>query len=318
MEKTKVLNMEVGKRYVVEGELSKKPLRTSKQDPYFLIQLKDNSGMASQQVWNNLPIYSVIEALADNEWVRVEATCTKKGQYTNIELHSIEVVERVVDTIVNIEDLKNELRDELKNFQDNDLKLLVTNIFNRADIKDAFWTSPASQKSGYSFEGGLATKVVRSIRLSKAIASVYNNWNHNVDQRKSKLNEDLLKTACILSPIGKVLAFRKDGHNVNKTDEGQLFEESYLSMKIVLEELPKINLPEPQQLLLEHVIGSAKGKQQFGALHIPRSREAMAFHFIDALDTQMANFEALDREAEVTDLFVQMFQKTLFLGCYDE
>jgi len=164
----------------------------------------------------------------------------------------------------------------------------------------------------------LATHVVRLIRLAKAVAGVYSGCDQYLDGRHSKFNVDLLKTACILHDVGKVNTFTKNGYNVEKTDEGKLFEDSYLSMKIVLEEMGKVNLPEYQKMILEHVIGSAKGQQRFGALHIPRSREAMAFHFIDALDVQMANFEHLDRDADVTDMFSMLFEKQVFLGLYEE
>lgn len=318
VEKVKVENLQVGKRVFLEGEFSKNPRLTGKKEPYFVASIKDNSGIASQQVWNNLPIYPVIEKIETGQWVRVEAVCTKVGQYTNIEIHSIEIIERVVDSVVSVEALKEELRAELNSFKDEDLKKLITNVFKRADVNEAFWTAPASQKSGYSHESGLATHVVRLIRLAKAVAEVFNQWNHYLDGRHTKLNEDLLKASCILHDIGKVRAFKKNGYNLDKTDEAKLFEDSYMSMKIVLEELPKVNLPEYQQLLLEHVLGGSKGQRNFGAIHIPRSREAMAFHFIDALDVQMANFEHLDRDADVADLFSMLFEKQVFLGVYDE
>lgn len=318
VEKTKVENLQVGKRVILEGEFSKLSKKTTKKEPYFLASVKDNSGIASQQVWNNLPIYPMIEQIENGQWVKVEANCTKVGQYTNIEIHSIEVIEKVVNAVVSVEALKNELREELNSFKDEDLKTLISNVFKRPDVKEAFWTAPASQKSGYSHESGLATHVVRLIRLAKAVARVFNEWNHYTDGRHTKLSEDLLKAGCILHDIGKVKLFKKNGYALDKTDEGKLFEDSYISMKIVLEELPKVNLPDYQQLLLEHVLAGAKGQRNFGALHIPRSREAMAFHFIDALDVQMANFEHLDRDADVADLFSMLFEKQVFLGVYDE
>lgn len=318
--KVKVESLQQGSRVILEGEFSKKPMKTKggKGDPYFLASIKDNSGMASQQVWNNLPMYSVVEGIENGQWVSAEVVCSKVGQYTNVEIHSIEVIERVIEPVVSIDALKEELREELKSFKDEDLKSLVTNVFNRTDVKEAFWTAPASQKSGYSHDSGLATHVVRLIRLSKAVANVFNQWNLYLDGRHTKLNEDLLKASCILHDIGKVNTFKKNAFTVDKTDEGKLFEDSYLSMKIVLEELPKVNLPEYQQMILEHVLAGSKGQRNFGALHIPRSREAMAFHFIDALDVQMANFEHLDRDADVADLFSMLFEKQIFLGVYDE
>lgn len=320
IEKTKVEHLQQGVRVVLEGEFQKKPMITKggTGDPYFVTTIRDNSGTASQQVWNNLPLYSVIDGIDNGSWVSAEVVCTKVGQYTNIEIHTIEVIERVVETVVNVDGLKDELREELKSFKDEGLKTLITNVLKRPEIKESFWTSPASQKSGYSHDTGLATHVVRLIRLAKAIAQVFNEWNLYSDGRHTKLHEELLKASCILHDVGKVIAFKKNGFNVEKTDEGKLFEDSYLSLKIVLEELSKVNLPDYQKMLLEHVLGGAKGQRNFGALSIPRSREAIAFHFIDALDVQMANFEHLDRDADVADLFANLFEKQLFLGVFED
>lgn len=320
-EKVKIEHYQKGKKYFFEGEFFKKTLKKNngKGEEYFVATIKDNSGIASQQVWQNLPLYKEIEQIENGAWVRAEVECTNiDDRYTNIKFNSIEAIERPVELIADVEALTNELRQELVSFEDPDLKALVTNVFRRPEVAEAFFKAPASQKSGYSHDSGLLTHVVRLIRLCKAVANVFNTWDMYLDNRHTKLNVDLLKTACFLHDVGKVLAFKKNGFNIEKTDEGKLFEDSYLSMRIILQELDKVNLPEYQRMLLEHVIGSSKGQQRFGALYIPRSREAVAFHFIEALDVQMANFEHLDRDADVADLFSMMFDKQVFLGLYEE
>lgn len=318
LELVKIEALEPGKRVLLEGEFTKKEMKTKNGDPYLLVFIKDNTGSASQAVWSNLPIYNEIEGLESGQKVRAEVVCTKNSQYINIEVQSIQAIEEEPKNVVNIEALQEELREVIKTIKDEDLKVLITNVFNREDVKEAFWKAPASQKSAYSFEGGLATHVVRLTRLVKAITPVFNQWNHNLDGIHTKLNTDLLLTACILHDVGKIYALKKEGYNVEKTDEGKLFEDSYLTLKIVLEELEKIDLPEYQQMILEHVLASAKGKPGYGALNIPRSREAIAFHLIDTLDVQMAQFEYLDRESDVVDMFSFLFDKQVFLGIYDE
>lgn len=314
---SKVKDFQQGTRVLVEGEFGKKVLFTKKKDAYFMATIKDNSGMCSQQVWNNLPIYPVVEGIESGQWVRAEVVCTSVGEYTNMEIHSIEVIERVLPTVVDEGALKNELRDEIKSMEDEGLKGLINNVFRREDVKMYFWTAPATQKSAYSHDAGLASHVVRSIRLCKAIAEVFNKWNLYKESEHVNLNVDLLKAGCILHDIGKVRVFMKKGYSYEKTEEGMLFEDSYLSMKIVLEELQKADLPDYQRMMLEHVLAGAKGQLNFGALHIPRSAEAVAFSLIDTLDSQMANFEHLGREADPTDLFALLMDKRYFLGSYD-
>lgn len=318
MEKTKVKAFTQGSSAIFAGEFNKQTKPTRQGGSYTLVRLTDNTGTAFARIWDNLPIKSKVEEIEDGEYVEAEIKCTEYGEYISVEVVSIEKVERPIETVVDIEGLKSELREAFKSYKDQNLQKLVTAVFSREDVREKFFTAPASQQSGYSFDAGLLAHVIRSIRLSRAVSQVFASWNHNVDNFVTKLNEDLLVTACILHDIGKVRAFDKKGHRIEKTTEGEMFEDSYLSMKIVLEELDKASIPEEQRVVLEHVLGSSKGKQGFGALFIPRSREAMAFHLIESLDVQMANFEFLERNATAEQTFVQLFQKTMFLGSYDE
>lgn len=319
MEKVKIRHLQKGDKAILVGEVAKKDGKTASKDPYINLKVSDNTGSVSSNVWSNLPLYTFVKnELENGDYVEVEVTCTKVGQYINVDYHSVKKVEKIEEQVVDLEAIKAELRSVLKEFKDEHLRQLVCNVFNRSDVKEAFWTAPASTMSGYSFDGGLASHVVRLVRLSKAVADVFNSWEHNVDQFTTKLNVDLLKASAILHDVGKVRTFRKRGSKVEKTMEGELFEDSYISMKMVLEELDKVPLPQEQRLFLEHVLGSSKGKSAYGALYIPRSREAVAFNLIDTLDVQMGNFEYLDRHAGASDEFVQLFQKTFFLGSYDE
>lgn len=318
MERTRVKEFVVGQPAFFEGEFNKQTKPKSGGGTFESVRLTDNTGTAFANVWSNLPIAPVIESIEDGEYVKAEVVCTGYSQYINVEIKNIEKIERPVELVVDIEALKQELRNVFKSYTDRNLYQLVNNVFNRPDVKEAFFTAPASQMSAYSFDGGLLAHVIRLIRLSETVCSVFNNWNHNMDGFVSKLNIDLLKTACMLHDVGKIHAYKKKGARVDKTSEGELFEDSYLSMKIILEELSKIEIPDEQRFVLEHVIGASKGKQNFGALFIPRSREAMAFHLIESLDVQMANFEFLDRTAGADQEFVQLFQKTMYLGSFDE
>jgi 3'-5' exoribonuclease len=318
MEKVKVKELQQGTTSILVGDFAKQTKPTKTGGSYVLVRLTDNTGTAFARIWDNLPVASDIAELADGEYVEAEVVCTEYGQYISVDIKSIKKIEKPIETVVDIEGLKEELREVFKSFKDENLRTLVNAVFKREDIKELFFTTPASQQSGYSFDGGLLAHVVRTVRLCDAVADVFDNWNHNVDNFVSKLNRDLLKTASMLHDIGKPKAFKKNGHRVEKTIEGELFEDSYISMKIVLEELAKVSIPEEQKVVLEHVLGSSKGKQGYGALFIPRSREALAFHLIESLDVQMANFEFLDRNAGAEQSFVQLFQKVMYLGSYDE
>ncbi|WCK57659.1 metal-dependent phosphohydrolase (plasmid) [Aneurinibacillus sp. Ricciae_BoGa-3] len=315
--KVKVQDLKDGETAIIVGEFAKQVKNASNGD-YDFVRISDGTAMATQRVWRNLPISPVIAEIENGDYVQAEVVATRNGEFINVDIKSIGKVERPTETYVDIEGLKQELREVLKEMKDKELHALLISLFNRDDIKEGFFKAPATQMSGYSFEGGLLAKTVRLIRLTKAVAHTLAAWNHNIDNFVSKLNVDFLVTASILVNIGKIHAFKFNGHKIEKTQEGELFEDSYLTMKIVLQELDKSSLPEEQKMMLEHVVGSAKGRQNFGALFIPRSREAVAFHLIESLDVQMSNFEYLDRHAGAEQSFMKLFEKTMFLGIFDE
>lgn len=319
MDRVKVKDLVAGKDFIVSGEVKKKNARTKggTGDPYISLRITDNTGTVYLNVWNNLPIYSEVEKLQDGQWIEATITCTKVDRFINGDLKSFTIVERKVEAPVDIEALTEDLRGTISMIKDPVLKKLVTNVFRREDINKEFFSAPATLMSGYSFDGGLLAHVVRLTHLARQVAKVYNDWVYNSDHVTARLNEDLLIAGCILHDVGKVRAFRKSEFKLDKTMEGELFEDSYITMKIINEEMDKLEISADKRMFIEHLIGSAKGKQSYGALHIPRTKEAVVFHFIDALDSQIGNFEFLERRAEDGDEFVQLFQKTFYLGDFE-
>lgn len=317
---TKVKDLRVGEQAKVTGTVFKKDKqKEGSGEPWIQLRITDNSGMAFAKIWNNLELYPVInEQLENDDLVEAEVVCTKDGDYTHIEIKSINKLEKKEGVIVDSKALKNELRKAISEIKDEQLKKLVCAVIGRPDMIEAYFTAPATMMSGYSFEGGGVASVVRLIRLVKVVANTFNEWNHNVDHFVSKLNVDLLTAVAILEHVGNVRAYRFNGKRIEKTVEGELLNEAALTMEVLNEELQKIEMAQEQKLMIKHLIGSAHGRQDWGQLFTHRSREAYAFYMAWNLNLQMGHFEYLDRNAEATDVFARLFQKNVFLGNYDE
>lgn len=314
----KIGDLKPGEDAVIVGKMIKKEKETKKKEPFWLVKISDTTGSCVAMVWNNLEIYPLINGLEDGSYVKAEVHC-KQNDNGNVvvEIKSIAIATKDLSPRVDIEALKNELREVIAGMKDVHLRALICNVLRRPDINEAFFKNPATMMTGNSFEGGLLAFVVRNIRLVKAVAGVLNAWE-NQDNFASRVSEELLIAASILDAVGKCKAFKigEDG-KIEKTLEGELFEDSYLTMKIVNEELDKMEFPYEQRVILEHVLGCSKGRPEHGALHIPRSREAVVFHLVSKLNFEMGQFEYLDRESTATDLFGMLFNKRMYLGCYD-
>lgn len=311
----------------IRGSLSYKEEMTKPKNgqpsPFLRASIDDNSNKFYTMIWSSSDMFEKMKEFQNGDYIEAEILVEKEADAKNIyisgSIKSMKKIEPVgIKGVVDVEKLRNELREEVASIENENINKLITNVLSRSDIRGVYFTAPATEKSGYSHEGGVLAHMVRLIRLSKAFANIYNEWENNIDGYKVKLNIDLLKACAILHDIGKLKAYKFNGSKVVKTKEGELFEDSYLGAKILIEELPKVELLEEERLLLEHAVTSSKDKLAFGSLNSARTAEAIAFHNIEKLDGQMANFEYLFRTALSGDEFVKLFDKVLYLGLFEE
>ncbi len=326
MEKTinKISNLKVGEKVVLIGTIAKKKSTTKTNKPYINLCLQDNTGRIYSMIWSNSDLYQTIDKdFKDGDYCEVAGTVEKISSGTNafssIILTFIEKTEKPgTKNVVDVQGLKDKLREKISEINHPGVKELIINIFKREDVSNKFFTAPATEKSAYSFESALLAHSVRLLYLTDAVALVFNNWTFNRDGFTTKLNIDLLKCCSIVHDIGKITAYQMDeSGKVIKTKEGELFQDSYLTAKIIMEEIDKVDLLPNEKMLLEHALTSSKDKLAYGALNVPRTREAIAFHLIERLDGQMANFEFMERASLSSDEFVKLFEKTYFLGEFD-
>lgn len=146
-----VKNLKLGERCWIRGRIFKKEMKTKKGDPYFLVKIKDGTGVVMQQVWSNLEIAPAIENLKDNDLIEAEVSLSKDGKFRNVFIHAI----------ARVDALEHEgQEEESKSFLSNVIRQLsepyrelVMQVFQSSAMRD-FAVSPASMMSGYSYRGG--------------------------------------------------------------------------------------------------------------------------------------------------------------------
>ena len=294
---------------------------TQTKKPYLRIIFSDSSQkQASINVWDDNPKYEEYKkmdgslALASLEFAKVNG----KG-YEEYILHDIELKERPsLINCVDIPALTNELTLIFKdNVHDVALKNILYNLWNDDCLKKKLLNAPASEKTGYSFKGGLLARIVRMCKLAIAISDVYNSWNFNKGGFVANVNKELLIICCTLSEIGKIEALEFDGEEVKKTFKGELLGDAVCGNDIVNKLMENTELVEEQRIFIQHCLISSKGKPTYGALVVPRTKEANVFHNISRLDAVMGNFEFMDRTNLGGD-FMRLFDKQYCLVSYDE
>lgn len=295
------------------GYITKQDKLAANGSVYIQAKLTDLSGNSkSFAIFDGFNIYEKLQKIENGSYV--ELISSGEGLETAfISLKELPAPEIAV-TKSQYDSLKDELRDAIKSVKAPELRKLINAVFSRDDVKNSFFKVPASKTAGYSFESGLLHHTVRLIRLSKAVSAVFNGWEHK--KKPYSISDDLLITACILHDIGKGRAIKKERNKYVSTFEGELCQESYLTMKIINEEADKLEIPEDKRIMIEHILSTSRGEISYGALAVPRTREAIMFHLIESLDVKMGNFEHLDN-VTVNGDFAQLFKTNLFLGGYE-
>lgn len=309
----KISEFKKGERILIKGNVVMSEKQSSTGSLYKSLKVEDSSNIAYANVFDNSPIFAQItkeKFYAEIECL-VTANKNSTSKYNTFEVVSINECERNdIDNIVDVAKLKEYLALTLRDMQNQGYRQLLYNLFKREDVKQRFFESPVSENAGYSFKGGLLVRVVRLIKLSKAIKKVYDEIDFNLDNTNTKLNEDLLITASVFLQIGKIheLRFTKD-NNIEKTEIANLLDTEHLSSKILNEELEKVGdlLSTEEKVLLEHIVATTLGN-----VNKISTKEAFAFSLYSLLDKKLSELEYLERTSGKVD-FADFFGRTFCL-----
>ena len=106
----------------------------------------------------------------------------------------------------------------------------------------------------------------------------------------SELNADLLYAGILLHDIGKTVEL--SGPVVpSYTFEGQMLGHISIAQSMVYAAAKELNIEGEEVTLLQHMILSHHGKNEFGSPVLPQIREAEMLHMIDNMDARMNMFD---------------------------
>jgi len=170
------------------------------------------------------------------------------------------------------------------------LKRLLVSVVEDPAIVPKLKRAPAAMTMHHAFIGGLLEHVVSLIGLGRTIAAHY-----------PDLDADLLLTGIVLHDIGKIdeLSY---GRGIDYTTQGRLLGHISIGAAMVREKIRAIpDFPAPLAMLVEHLILSHHGSYEFGSPSLPQTREAVALHFLDDMDSKMGAIRATLESPEGTD-----------------
>jgi len=261
-----------------------KEIRNTREGKAYLrLELGDRSGTIEARMWDQFD--AVVKDINRDDFVKVQARVEiyrNKPQLSlqNLRLakpEEIDLADFLPHTKEDVGKLYAQLLEYAGSIANPWLRKLTTGILSDPKIAARFKRAPAAKVMHHAYLGGLVEHVISLCGLAKQIAAHY-----------PELDVDLLLTAAILHDVGKLdeLCYERA---VNYTVEGQLLGHIMMEFESVSKAMDAIEgFPANLKTVVQHMLISHHGQYEFGSPKLPMIREALAFHYMDDLDSKLA------------------------------
>jgi 3'-5' exoribonuclease len=266
-----------------------KEIRTSQRTgkSWLELALRDRTGSIPAKMWDNFE--ALVKTFEADDVVQIRGRVKLYNGQKEMTLEQIvpaaardyELADFLAHTKLDVEKLYGELGAAVGAVRNPWIKRLLESVVNDPAIVAKLKRAPAAMSMHHAFVGGLLEHTVSLIGLGRAVVAHY-----------PELDADLLLAGVVLHDIGKIdeLSYERA---TNYTTAGRLLGHIAIGTLLVREKIKAISgFPEPLAILIEHLILSHHGTYEFGSPSLPQTREAIALHFLDDMDSKMAAMRA--------------------------
>jgi len=193
----------------------------------------------------------------------------------------VDLTDFLAVTKEDVEAMWGELLEIMRGIKDKYVHLLIKKFVEDRELVDAFKRAPAAMQLHHPFIGGLLEHTLAVARAAKLLLPLY-----------PQLNADLVLAGIFLHDVGKTAELAA-GTIMTYTDRGQLVGHITIAAVWVATKAAavaeEISEPFPQKTidLLQHIILSHHGEQEYGSPKLPAIPEAFFVHYIDNLDAKL-------------------------------
>jgi 3'-5' exoribonuclease len=275
---------------VREKEVRTSP-RTGKS--WLQLSLGDRTGTISAKMWDNFDTLVATFERDDVIHIRGRVKIYNGEKELTIEQiipvaeHQYEMGDFLPHTKYDVEKLYASVREAVASVKNPFLQKLLVSVVEDPEIAPRFKRAPAAMTMHHAYLGGLLEHVVSLLGLANALCAHY-----------PELDRDLVVTGVILHDVGKIEELRY-ARGIDYTTEGRLLGHITIGAMLVRKKIDGIaEFPKPLAVLIEHLILSHHGSLEFASPTVPQTREALALHFLDDMDSKMAAARATIEAAE--------------------
>lgn len=250
---------------------------TKNNRPYVVFQVTDGDTVADVRKWDaTIAEYSYLKNTVVNMDIRTSVYNGNTSYDTDIilptSLPASDFVRKVPEDIAT---MMSSIMDRVKKIEMPELREMLLAIF--MDFKQPLMYWAAAKSMHHNLYGGLIYHMYCMGKNADLQCDLY-----------PMLNRDLLISGVYLHDIGKLMELDTSiMGSAEYTLTGSLLGHLYLGMNLLEDYALRFKIPEDTKLQLLHMIASHHGKQEYGAIVVPKTIEAEMLHFLDMIDSKM-------------------------------
>ena len=245
---------------------------------YFSLELRDASGAITAKKWDatieDEKIFiagNVIAVIGETNRYK-EVLQLKILSAEIVPLEDIDVSRFVKAPPVPKQELIERFNQHVSSIKNEDCQKIIQYMIKK--FGDKIFSYPAAVSIHHEYSSGLLMHSVTMADLATYIAPIYD------------ADHDILVTGCLLHDLGKIIEL--EGPIVFKYSvEGKLLGHISIMAGEIREASHILKIESEVPLLLEHMVLSHHGQQEFGSPVVPLTKEALLLSLIDNLDSRM-------------------------------
>ena len=245
---------------------------------YFSVELRDASGQITAKKWD--ATLQDEEIFVTGNVISVIGETNKYKDVLQLKILSAEVVpledinvERFVKAPpISKEELIKKFNNYVKSVKNEDCQKLLQYMINK--FGDKLYNYPAAVSIHHEYSSGLLVHSLTMADIASQLCPIYD------------ADYDLVITGCLLHDMGKIIEL--EGPIVFKYSiEGKLLGHISIMAAEIRKAAEELKITSEIPVLLEHMVLSHHGQQEFGSPVMPLTKEALLLSLIDNLDSKM-------------------------------